>query len=247
MNTPKLSSIGLIAIMVFTFSQQTSAQLVDFYSSPGYTTMINNLITNHIWNSSMETYTKNSGKQNTGGSGVSKPRSSSQSSPPIVPDYRKYPAVQFKSTGTSLILQQELEVFEGSPQEKAEAKKSTLEILNKYETAAAAKGYPNDWALAYVSYVGLNSHVYNGNTEKPIIPFYQNEGLRDVVAKYATDFAIFNNFTDRKKQELYELLVILGGITYNSYEKALRENNAEELKAVKLYAANNLKLMGLKP
>lgn len=241
-----LYTIGMVVIMIFSLSQQTSAQM-DFYSSPGYTTMVNNLITNHIWNSSMERYTKNPTKKNKGGSAASRSRSSSRSSPPIIPDYRRYPAVQFKSTGTRLVLQEELDAFDGTPQEKAEVKKLTLEILNKYETAAAAKGYTNDWALAYVSYVGLNSHVYNGKTEKPIIPFYQNEGLRDVVAKYATDFGIFNDVTDRKKQELYELLIVLGGTTYHLYEKALRENNAQELRAIKLDAAHNLKLLGITP
>ena len=247
MKSTKLYLIGLAAAIVLTLSQQTFAQVVDFYSGRGYTTMINNLINNHIWNSSMERYTKNPRQKNRGGSGASKPRSSSRPSPPIIPDYRKYPAVRFKSTGTWLVLQEELDAFDGTPKEKAEIRKLTLEILNKYEAAAAAKGYPNDWALAYVSYVGLNSHVYQGKTEKPIIPFYQNEGLRDVVAKYATDFDIFNGVTDRKKQELYELLIMLGGTTYHLYEKALRENDAEGLKVVKLDAARNLKLLGIQP
>lgn len=122
-----------------------------------------------------------------------------------------------------------------------------MEIISKYETEAAAKGYPDDWAVAYVSYIGLNSHVYHGKTEKPILPFEQNLGLRDVVAEYATDNGIFNNVTDRHKQELYELLVMLGGLTYHFYEKAGSKNNAEELKNCKLAAAHNLKLIGIKP
>ena len=122
-----------------------------------------------------------------------------------------------------------------------------LDIFKKYETEAAAKGYPSDWALAFVSYVGLNSLVYHGITEQPILPFEQNVGLRDVVAESATDNGIFNNVTDRKKQELYELLVMVGGLTYHFYEKALREKNAEELKNSKLQAAQNLRIVGLKP
>ena len=63
--------------------------------------------------------------------------------------------------------------------------------------------------------------------------------MRDFVAEYATDNGLFNNVTDRKKQELYDPLVMFGGLTYYFYEKALRENNAEELKNSKLAAAQN--------
>ena len=235
MKTLKLYSIGLAAVMIFTFSQETSAQIVDFYTSPGYTRLLNN------WNSFAQAHAESKRR-----SGASQSTPSSQSAPPEIPEYRRYPAVQFKPTGTRIMLEG-LATFDGTPQEKEQIKQLTLDILNKYETAAVALGYPNDWALAYVSYVGLNSHVYNGKTEKPIILFEQNTGLRDVVAKYVTEFDAFNNVTDRQKQELYENLVFLGVYTYQSYEKALRENNAEELKAIKLDAARNLEIVGIKP
>jgi hypothetical protein len=71
--------------------------------------------------------------------------------------------------------------------------------------------------------------------------------MRDFVAEHATNNGLFNNVTDRKKQELYEILVMFGGLTYYFYEKALRENNAGELKNSKLAAAQNLKFMGIEP
>ena len=244
MKRAKLYSIGLTALMMFVVPEQTFAQMADFYSSSNYSNYINNLIANSIWNSSMERYTK-MGK---GSSGGSRSTSSSQTSrADEVPAYRRYPAVQFKSTGTRLTLSEYLDSVNISPQEKAELQKLVLDIFKKYETEAAAKGYPSDWALAFVSYVGLNSLVYHGITEKPILPFEQNVGLRDVVAESATDNGIFNNVTDRKKQELYELLIMIGGLTYHFYEKALRENNAEELKNSKLQAAQNLRMVGIKP
>ena len=243
MKTTKMYLIGFVAAIVFTASQEGFAQMTDFYSSPGYSNMISTLINNKIWEASMANYSKNY----KGGSGASKQRSSSQTSTNEVPAYRRYPAVQFKSTGTRLTLQEYLDSVNVSPQDKAELKQLVLGIFSKYETEAAAKGYPNDWALAYVSFIGLNSHVYHANVEKPIIPFEQNVGLRDVVAEYATDHGIFNNVTDQKKQELYELLVMLGGLTYHFYEKATNEKNAEEIKNCQLQAANNLKLVGIQP
>jgi hypothetical protein len=243
MKSIKLYSIGLAAIMIFAFSQQAFAQLANFYSSPNYSNFINNMISNSIWNSSMEKYTK----EYKAGSHVTSTDSSSESTPPIIPEYRRYPAVQFKSTGTLLTLQEYLDAVQISPEDKIELKELILKIFKEYETAAAAKGYPNDWALAYVSYVGLNSHVYHGITAKPIIPFEQNVGLRDVVAEQATDNGIFNNVTDQQKQELYELLVMIGGLTYHLYEKASKEKNVEEIKNLQISAGQNLKLIGVGP
>ncbi len=237
-------SLGVIAIVVFTFSQPSFAQIADFSGGPGYSSFINTLIDNKIWEASMAHYSKKGSNRN--GRAATAPRTS-RTAPPEVPAYRRYPAVQFKSTGTRITLQDYLDSVQASPQDKVEIKKLVLDTLQKYEIEAAAKGYPNDWALAYVSFVGLNSHVYNGNTEKPIIPFEQNVGLRDVVAEYATGHGIFNNVTDRKKQELYELMVMLGGLTYHLYDKALKEKNAEDLKVLKLAAAQNLKMVGITP
>lgn len=242
MKMPTFFSIAVIASVVFTTAQQTRAQFGDFYGGPGYSSFINTLINNKIWEASMANYSKKG--NNRGGQATSR---TSRTAPPEVPAYRRYPAVQFKSTGTRVTLQEYLDSVQASPQDKAELKNLVLDTLREYEAEAAAKGYPNDWALAYVSFVGLNSHIYNGKTEEPIIRFEQNVGLRDVVAEYATNHGIFNNVTDRKKQELYELMVMLGGLTYHFYEKALKEKNAEEIKNCKLAAANNLKLVGITP
>jgi len=115
-----------------------------------------------------------------------------------------------------------------------------------YETAAAAKGLPYDLALATVSYIGLNRHVYSG-AEEPIIPFEQNVGLRDVLAENMTKSGVLANYSDQKKQEIYEFLVIFGGLTYQLCDKARKEKNAEELKNCKLASAQNLKFMGIEP
>lgn len=234
----------VVALTVFAYSQPSLAQMANFYTSPNYNLFINNMISNSIWNSSMQRYTgMKSGSS--GSTSSSRSTASNRASPAQVPDYRKYPAVQFKSTGTRITLQEYLDNLKVTPEQKAEVKQLVLDIFKEYEAEAAAKGYPNDWALAYVSYIGLNSLVYNGKTA--VIPYEQNVGLRDLVAEYATDHGIFNNVSDREKQELYELLVMAGGLTYNLYENALKKNNTEGLKELKQSAANNLRVVGLKP
>jgi hypothetical protein len=241
MKTAKLS-IALTAIIMVMFTHQSSGQLVNFYSSPGYSNFISTMIDNSIWKSSMEKYTK----EYKPGPGTTKPDTSRQSKPEVVPEYRRYPAVQFKSTGTRLTLQPYLDAVQITEKEKKEIKEVILKIYTDYEAAAALKGLPNDWALAYVSYVGINNHIYYGQKEKPIIPFEQNVGLRDVVAEQATSNELFKNVTDKEKQELYELMVMLSGLTYYFYEKALKENNAEEIKNCKLSAAQHLQIVGIK-
>jgi len=243
MKTVKFRWMSCALLLILTSSQGATAQTADFYSSPGYSNFVNTLISNHIWNSSMARYTGNY----QGSSGSSASRSSAPPAIEVVPAYRQYPAVKFQSTGTRLTLQEYLDAIQGGPEVKALAKDLVLDIFKKYEAEAAAKAYPNDWALAYVSYVGLNSHVYNGVRGKPIVPLEQNIGLRDVVAESATDKGLFNNISDRQKQEQYELFVMSGGLTYHFYEKALRENNAEELQQIKLRAADNLRLVGIRP
>ena len=237
----RILSMGFVVLAILAASQSSFAQAY----GQAYQSFINTLISNKIWEASMKNYTKDN-RGSSGGSTSSSSRSS-QATTYEVPAYRRYPAVQFQSTGTRLILQEYVASVTGTPQDKAEAKELVLVILRKYETEAAAKAHPNDLALAIVSYVGLNSLVYNGKTEELSIPFEQNLGLRDVVAKNATDSGIFANYTDRKKQEIYEFLVMFGGLTYHLCEKARKENNAEELENCKLAAAQNLKLLSVNP
>ncbi|MCA1632982.1 MAG: hypothetical protein LC802_04480 [Acidobacteria bacterium] len=241
MNTTKVYSIGLAAIMVLAISQQISAQDYSFYND-----MFSNMLSNRIWDSiykqSSPGYSAAKKK-----SGDSKSRSAKQASTNEVPAYRKYPSVQFKSTGTRLKVKELAELVDPVPEDRPETRRMLSGILEKYEAAAVAKGYPNDLALALVSYIGLNSHVYTGKTGKPIIPFEQNVGLRDMIAENAVQNGTFSSMTDRQRQEMYEVLVMIAGLTYHFYEKAISEKNAEDLKKCKLVAAQNLRMLDIEP
>lgn len=239
MKITKHYSIGLVAIMTFTFAQQSFAQLPSayIYNTAGWNSFLNTTMSNSVMQNA----------RNGKGSGGSRSTSSGESFKYEVPAYRRYPAVQFKSTGTRLTVKEAAELLDPVPADRPETEKILSGMLDEYEAAARAKGYPNDWALALVSFIALNSRVYHGNTEKPIIPFEQNIGLRDLVAENITENGVFNNVTDRQKQELYEILVMFGAVTYQYYEKALREKNEEGIKTWKLFAAQNLKAIGIKP
>lgn len=243
MNAKVFSMTLPFVLVVFGLSQPASAQLTDFLTSPGYSAMINNSITNNIWNRSMEAYTKN---RNKGNPGVAK-KPEGRPEPETVPEYRRYPAVQFKPTGTRLTLQEYLDSVNVGSKDKADLKLRVEILWDIYETEAKRKGYPNDLALALVSAIELNSHVYEGRTGKLALPFGQNIGKRDALAEYATDNGTFNSLTDRQKQELYELFIILGGLTYHFYDNAVKKNDQAEVKNAKLAAAQNLKMLGFIP
>lgn len=240
MKTTKLYSIGLIAAITVIFSQQAAAQDYSFYN-----TMFSNMLSNRIWDS---IYAQSSPGYSAAKRKLSdsKSKSSTQASTAEVPLYRVYPAVRFKSTGTWLKVKEFAELVDPVPEDREETGKILSGILDKYEAAAAAKGLQNDLALAIVSYIEINSNVYHQRTEG-IIPFGQNVGVRDSLGESVSRDGSFNNLTDRQKQEIYEVLVMIGGLTCHFYEKAIRENNAEELKTVKIAASQNLRLLGIKP
>jgi hypothetical protein len=242
MTMTKLYSIGLVTIMVFTFSQQASAQDYSFYNQ-----MFSNMLSNRIWDSiyqqSSPGYTEAKKKLID-----SKSSSSNQTSTTPVTPERMNKAVQFKSTETRLMTQKFADgLSENFRLEKAGLKEMLAAILDKYDAEAAAKGLPNDLALALVSYILLNRRVYSGATEKLILPLEQNLGLRDAIAEYAAQNGTFDKMTDRQRQEMYEALVMVGALTHFIFEEATKNNNAQVLKEIKQIAKQNLKSIGIKP
>ena len=242
MKTKKLYLIGLIAIMISTFSQQTFAQAYSFYNQ-----MFSNMLSNRIWDSIYEQSSPGYSEAKKRLSD-SKSKSSTQASMvPVTPEQMNR-AVQFKPTGTRLTTQGFADgLGDKFKQDKAVVKELFTAILEKYDAEAAAKGYPNDLALALVSYVALNSHVYSGGKEKSIFDFEQNPRLRDMIAEYAAQNGTFNNMTERQRQEMYEALVMAGVFTHLIYKQAQKNNNDQVLKEAKHLAKQNLKSIGIKP
>ena len=241
MKTTKLYSIGLIMSITFILSQQAPAQDYSVYNG-----MFSNMLSNRIWDSIYQQSSPGYAEAKRKLMG-SQSQSSGQTSTADVPLYRVYPTVRFKSTGTRLKVKEFAELVDPVPEDREETRKILSGILDKYEAAAAAKGLQNDLALAIVSYIELSSNVFHQRTEEIIIPFGQNVGVRDSLAESVNRNGSFNDLTDRQKQEMYEVLVMIGGLTYHFYEKAKSEKNAEELKNCKLAAAQNLKLVGITP
>ena len=231
-------------VLILAISQQTAAQYRDSLGTT-FSTPMGAMMSTMIWNKINEAALR--GSQRGRNSGASRGTASTTTKPDVVPAYRVYPPVRFKPTGTRLKLQELSDQLGKTADEKAEMKRLLGGILDKYDAAAAAKGYPGDLALAMVSYIGLNNRVFNQRTEEMILPFEQNIGLRDTLAEAAVNNGIFNNLNDKQKQEIYEGLVMVAGITHHVYEDARKKNNVEELKGSKLLAEQNLKNIGINP
>jgi len=239
-NVLLILSIALLLIV----SQRTAAQPRDSMGTP-FSMPIQATVSTMIWNKINEAAL--TGAQRGRSSSAPKRTLSTPAKPEVVPAYRLYPPVRFKPTGTRLKLQEMANELGQTVQQKAEMKLLLSGILDKYDAAAAAKGYPGDLALAIVSYIGLSARVFNQRTEDVILPFEQNIGLRDTLAESIVDKGTFDNLSDRQKQEMYEHLVMISGIVNYAYEEARKDNNVEDLKRCKLMAEENLKAIGINP
>ncbi len=266
MRQTKFFPVALIAVSIFIFPERSYPQYTDSLGVP-FSNPISASMSTMIWGhinraaiqgaqraqSGRGTTSTTSRRSSGSASSRNVPSASSvrTASPPntteIIPAYRRYPAVQFKSTGTRLVLDEYLSKLEVTDSEKADLRLLIPAIWDVYEEEAVLKGYPNDVALAIVSFIGLNGYVHAGRTTKLSVSFEQNVGLRDMLAEKITDAGSLDNSTDRQKQEVYELLTMLGGLTLHLYREALKKNDLEEIREVRLLAANNLKLLGIEP
>lgn len=268
MRTIKPVSMGIALVMVIAVAPPCFAQYTDMLGQTWNHPLAASMST-QIWNKINEhSITGSYGKRSRGNSSAVQPPPPAIDYGPVVEDTRvdanrnRDPiventspitntqmnrAVQFRPTGTRLTLQEIINSSGVTEEKKKELKDALLEILNKYEADAATKGYPNDLALALVSFINLNSYVYQGRSDNPNLPAEQTVALRNSIAQNAARTGIFDNLSDRNKQEMYELFVILGGATYQSYQDAKNSKNSEEAKTSKTAAAHNLKLVGIRP
>lgn len=247
MKTTKLYMNGLVAIMIFAFSQQTFSQDSRWAFGSHYQSFINTLVTNQIWKMS----TRNSTKPKPKSSGVSKSSDASPTTLIIDPAAdRLNRAVQFKSTGTRLKVQGYAEMIDPVPEDRAETRKMLSRILDKYDAEALERGQRNDFAQAVISYIYILASVYHEQLPGPLETILQNSFERGQESRNALGEAFVRDgslakMTERQKQEGYEVLIMTAGFIYQRYETAKKERNAEELKHIKTVVAGLLKDRGI--
>ena len=234
-------SIATLVLTVLAASQSVFAQAY----GEAYQSFINTLQYNNTFN-----YGKNSTKRSSGTA------ESKSTTPDAVPSYGKVVedtavtpeqvkrAVQFRSTGTRLALDEYVGSFRANAEEKALWKVRLTELLSGFDTWSASKGFPNDVAFALAFSIALNSSVYN---ETPLVPDAKLLEMRDMAAIGLTRIRLLEKTSDHEKQGIYEYTVMTAQMTYYCREEARRERDIEELKRCKQVAAMNLRRLGIEP
>ena len=242
MKANRLYSIGTLAMIIFTVCGKAAAQDYGFYNQ-----MFSNMLSNRIWDNIYERSSPGyaDAKRKLSASGSNSAGTTSIT--PVTPE-RMNRSVQFRSTGTQLMTQTFADgVGEKYKANKADTKELFTAVLERYDREAAAKGLPNDLALAVVSYIALNSHVYRGGKVKSLLDLDQHSAQRDQVAEYAAQQGIFDRMNDRQRQEMYEALILVAVFTHILYNDAQKYNDDQALKGAKHLAKQNLKNIGIKP
>ena len=151
-------------------------------------------------------------------------------------------SVRFRSTGTQLKTREIANLIEaGNPQ----LVNLLSALLADYEKNARAAGKPDDLALALSFFFAANASVYHGGGQPPDP---QTLELRETIAIALLEGNALNGVTDRKKQEMYETLVLFTGFVLAAYEEGKQAGNAGTMKVSRQLAGQNLQAVtGLSP
>ena len=143
-------------------------------------------------------------------------------------------SVLFRPTGTQLKTREIANVIDaGNP----ELFKLLTALLEEFDKGARTAGHPNDLALAMSFFLANNASIYHDAGE-PSDP--QMVELRDTIAEALVEGNALSSMTDRKKQEMYESLVLFTGLALATYHEGKQGGNSETVKASQQLAGQNL-------
>ena len=150
-------------------------------------------------------------------------------------------SVRFRSTGTQLKTREIANMI--SPGD-AQVFTVLTTILEEFDKEARKIGRPNDLALALSFFFATNANIYH---DAGVPPDPQVLELRDTIAATLVEADAMNGVTDRKKQEMYEALVIYTGLALATYQEG-KGGNPESLKIARQLAGQNLQaVIGISP
>jgi len=139
----------------------------------------------------------------------------------------------FRSTGTQLKTREIADLIDaGNPQ----VVRLLTALLEEFDKGARAAGHPNDLALALSFFFATNASIYHDGGQPADPPMVE---LRDTIAQALSEGNALDSMNDRKKQEMYETLVLFTGFALAVYEEG-KGGNAESLKVSQQLAGQNL-------
>lgn len=151
-------------------------------------------------------------------------------------------SVLFRPTGTQLKTREIANVIDaGNPQ----ILKLLTALLEEFDKGARAAGHPNDLALALSFFLATNASIYHDAGQPADPPMVE---LRDMIAEALVEGNALSSMSDRKKQEMYEALVLFTGFTLATYQEGKQRGDAETVKISQQLAGQNLlAVIGISP
>ena len=151
-------------------------------------------------------------------------------------------SVLFHPTGTQLKTREIANLIDaGNPQ----VLKLLTVLLEEFDKGASAAGHPNDLALALSFFLATNASVYHDGGQPADPPMVD---LRDTIAEALVEGNALNGVTDRRKQEMYETLVIFTGFALATYQEGKQGGNVDTVRVSRQLAGQNLQaLIGISP
>jgi tRNA_anti-like len=151
-------------------------------------------------------------------------------------------SLHFRSTGTQLKTQEIANLIDArNPQ----VFQLMTALLEEYEKNARAAGKPNDVALALSFFLATNASLYHDAGQPTDSQMLE---LRETIAEALLQASAFNGVTDRKKQEMYETLVLFTGFALAAYQEGKQQGNPASVRVAQQLAGQNLQsLTGVSP
>jgi len=151
-------------------------------------------------------------------------------------------SLHFRSTGTQLKTQEIANLIDArNPQ----VFQLMTALLEEYEKNARAAGKPNDMALALSFFLATNASLYHDAGQPTDSQMLE---LRETIAEALLQASAFNGVTDRKKQEMYETLVLFTGFALAAYQEGKQQGNPASVRVAQQLAGQNLRaLTGVSP
>lgn len=146
--------------------------------------------------------------------------------------------LSFRPTGTRLTADRLAVMIGHTPEEKAQVANWLTIIFDEFDKQAIRYKRPNDLALAISYFLGQNAAIFHGEPDPRDEQFVE---LSDTVSFVFGNDAGLRNLSDQQKQELFEMLVGFTGLTYASYQNALKRADQETLRESRRLAGINLK------
>jgi hypothetical protein len=149
------------------------------------------------------------------------------------------PATRFRPTGRRLVMDSFVTSLTKKKDEQGALRQLFGEIFKAYETEAKKAGIANDIAGALTFFVAANYSAYNNGTA------VSDPGTEAMTLQFRTalDSEGMRKAPDAEKQKMYELFVLMGGLTLATHQAAVEGKDADLEKTARKMGGDGLQYL----